>query len=173
MVQKIAAGLGRIGMGGVIAAFVILAAVVFILISALGETASAAVDTAAGRQFPCTVQTVYDGDGPINCSEVDLAGKQVRVRLRGIEAREADNSCRYPDLCPKATGEAARAELTRLAVGRLECTSYGPSYSNVNASCRTATGADLSCEMLRTGTAVRWPEYDPEGRLVSCVPPSR
>ena len=52
-------------------------------------------------------------------------------------------------------GEAAKAELTRLAVGRLECTSYGPSYSNVNASCRTATGADLSCEMLRTGTAVR------------------
>ena len=173
MVEKTGGWLGRIGLGGIVIGLIIVAAMLFILVSALGDTGSAAVDTSAGRPFPCPVQAVYDGDGPINCTEVDLEGKQVRVRLRGIEAREVDNACRYPDLCPKATGEAAKAALTRIAVGRLECTSYGPSYSNVNASCRTATGADLSCEMLRTGTAVRWPEYDPEGRLVSCIPPNR
>ena len=152
---------------------IILAAVAFILFNAFGEASSATVDTAAGQQFACTVQDVYDGDGPINCAETDASGKQVRVRLRGIEAREADNSCRYENLCPEASGQQAREQLQRLAVGRLQCTSFGPSYSNVDASCRNPQGADISCEMLRSGAAVRWPQYDPDGRLLPCVPGRR
>ncbi|MGZ8336283.1 MAG: thermonuclease family protein [Allosphingosinicella sp.] len=171
--EKEGTGRGGIGGGTIAIGLIILAAIAFILFSALGNRASAVVDTAAGRQFPCTVQTVYDGDGPINCAETDAEGKQVRVRLRGIEAREADNSCRYPDLCPAASGAEARAALTRLAVGRLQCTSFGPSYENVDASCRAPDGADISCEMLRGGMAVRWPQYDPEGRLIPCVPTRR
>lgn len=165
---------GRIGAGGIAIGLIIVAAIAFILFSALGDRASAVVDTAAGKQFPCTVQSVYDGDGPINCAETDTEGNPVRVRLRGIEARDADNSCRLAaDRCPRASGAEAKAELTRLAVGRLQCTSFGPSYNRVDSSCRTAAGLDVSCEMIRRGMAVRWPEYDPEGRLISCVPPRR
>ncbi len=157
--------------GGAIAiALIILAAIAFILFSALGQAASTGIDTTSGNDFPCTVQSVYDGDGPINCAETDITGKQVRVRLRGIEARETDNSCRYENLCPEASGAEAKAQLTRLAVGRLDCTSFGPSYNNVDASCRNPSGQDISCEMLRSGAAVRWPQYDPDGRLIPCVP---
>lgn len=163
----------RIGIGGVAIGGIIAAAVLFILVNLLHEASPAQVSTANGKQFPCTVISVYDGDGPINCSERDTKGQQVIVRLRGIEAREADNKCPRADLCPKASGEESKAALTRLAVGRLQCTSFGPSYTRVNASCRTPTGQDLSCEMLRAGAAVRWPEYDPEGRLKRCVAAAR
>ncbi|MDB5668600.1 MAG: hypothetical protein JWL74_1550 [Alphaproteobacteria bacterium] len=173
MAQAAAEGLRKIAGGAIAVALIILAAIAFILFSALGQTSSAAVDTAAGNDFPCTVQSVYDGDGPINCAETDTAGKRVRVRLRGIEAREADNSCRYEDLCPEASGAEAKAHLTRLAVGQLECVSFGPSYNNVDASCRNRSGQDVSCEMLRSGAAVRWPQYDPDGRLLACVPAPR
>lgn len=152
---------------------VILAALGFIAFSIMGDLEPEAVDTSAGKTFPCTVVSVYDGDGPINCAEVDLKGQQVRVRVRGIEARDADNTCSSPDLCPAATGEQGKDALTKLAVGRLTCVSHGPSYSRVNAGCRTASGADLACEMLKTGTAVRWPAYDPEGKLLACVPGRR
>ena len=173
MAQDSAAELRKVSTGAIAIALIILAAIAFILFSALGQASSAAVDTASGSQFPCTVQSVYDGDGPINCAENDTTGKQVRVRLRGIEAREADNSCRYENLCPEASGAEAKAQLTRLAVGRLECTSFGPSYNNVDASCRNPAGQDISCEMLRSGAAVRWPQYDPDGRLIPCVPAPR
>lgn len=163
---------GRLGAGGIAVGLIIIAAVAFILFSMLADRASAVVDTAAGQQFPCTVQSVYDGDGPINCAEFDTEGKPVRVRLRGIEARDADNSCQLPeDQCPRASGGAAKAALTRLAVGRLQCTSFGPSYDRVDSSCVAADGTDISCEMIRTGNAVRWPEYDPDGRMVGCIPP--
>lgn len=160
----------KVGMGGVAIGGIIAAAMLFILLNVLQEASPAQVSTAKGKQFPCTVLSVYDGDGPINCSEKDTKGKQVIVRLRGIEAREADNKCPRANLCPKASGEESKAALTRLAVGRLQCTSFGPSYNRVDASCRSPTGADLSCEMLRAGAAVRWPEFDPEGRLKRCVP---
>ena len=173
MAQGAAEGLRKVSGGAIAIALIILAAIAFILFSALGQASSAAVDTASGNQFPCTVQSVYDGDGPINCAETDAAGKQVRVRLRGIEAREADNSCRYENLCPEASGAEAKAQLARLAVGRLDCTSFGPSYNNVDASCRNPSGQDISCEMLRSGAAVRWPQYDPDGRLIACVPARR
>lgn len=169
IVAQGASRLGNVRGSVIVIALVILVAVAFILFSAFGQASSTTVDTAAGSQFSCTVQDVYDGDGPINCAETDTSGKQVRVRLRGIEAREADNTCRYENLCPDASGQEAREQLTRLAVGRLECTSFGPSYNNVDASCRNPSGEDISCEMLRSGAAVRWPQYDPEGRLIPCV----
>ena len=163
----------RVGLGGVLIGLIIVAAIIFIIVSVTRDLAGEPVDTAAGREFPCTVESVYDGDGPINCTEKDLNGQPVKVRLRGIEARETDNSCQVPNLCTAASGEAAKAELVRLAVGRMTCTSFGPSYSRVDASCRNAAGVDLSCEMIRTGNAARWTQYDPEGRLAACVPQSR
>jgi endonuclease YncB( thermonuclease family) len=160
-------------LGGLLIGLIISAAIVFIAVSVSRDLAGEPVDTAAGREFPCTVESVYDGDGPINCTEKDANGQPVKVRLRGIEARETDNSCQVPNLCTAASGEAAKAMLVSLAVGRLQCTSFGPSYSRVDASCRNAAGVDLSCEMIRTGNAARWAQYDPEGRLAACVPPAR
>jgi endonuclease YncB( thermonuclease family) len=163
----------RIGLGGFVVAAIILLAVAFIAVSAMRDLSETQVDTSAGHEFPCTVESVYDGDGPINCTEKDLSDQPVRVRLRGIEARENDNSCQAPGICPNATGQQAKEALTRLATGRLTCTSFGPSYSRVDASCRNSAGQDLSCEMVRSGNASRWPQYDPEGRLAPCVPQPR
>jgi len=163
----------KIGVGGLVIGAIIIAALIFIVASVAHDAAPAKVNTAAGKEFSCTVTSVYDGDGPINCSELDQKGQQVTVRLRGIEARENDNTCPRDDLCPKASGAEAKAVLTKLAVGRLQCVSYGPSYNRVDARCTNPQGLDLSCEMLRSGTAIRWPQYDPEGRLVSCTPRAR
>jgi len=162
-----------IGVRPIVIGLVILAALIFIIISAMASRKPETVDTASGRSFACTVLSVYDGDGPINCAEIDKAGQQVKVRLRGIEAREIDNSCRYADLCPQASGADAKAELTRIAVGRMQCVSFGPSYNRVDAACHTASGVNVSCEMIRRGKAVRWPEYDPTGLMIPCIPPHR
>jgi endonuclease YncB( thermonuclease family) len=162
----------RLGIGALAIGLIIIAAIAFIAVNALGDRAVTQVDLAVGKTFPCTVQSVYDGDGPINCTEQDLSGNPVRVRIRGIEARDSDNSCRHPNLCPEASGAEAKAMLERFAVGRLECTSFGPSYNRVDAFCRNARGQDLSCEMLKSRMAVRWEQYDPDGRLLPCVPPA-
>lgn len=159
----------RIGSGGIAIFLIIAAALVFILANVIGDRAMERFDTSAGQQFPCTVLSVYDGDGPINCAERNLEGKQVMVRLRGIEAREMDNSCQA-EVCPEVSGAEAKAQLTRLAFGRLQCESFGPSYDRVDASCRNPLDQDLSCELVRSGAAVRWPEYDPEGRMLPCIP---
>jgi endonuclease YncB( thermonuclease family) len=160
----------KYGAGALAVAGIIVAALAFILFNVLDHKQAARVNVAAGAEFPCTVRSVYDGDGPINCAEIDLAGRAVSVRLRGIEAREADNSCRHDDLCPAATGQQAKEKLTQLAVGQLECVSFGPSYNRVDARCISATGVDISCEMIRSGMASRWPQYDPDGRLIACIP---
>ncbi|WP_159873576.1 thermonuclease family protein [Novosphingobium sp. 9U] len=158
------------GMGAVIAA-IIIGAVAFILFNVVRDMAPVRVDTAAGERFRCSVLSVFDGDGPIACSEVDQDGQPVLIRLRGIEAREMDDTCHQFDLCPDASGQAAKAELSRLAAGRLECVSYGPtSFGRVGALCRNGRGVDLSCAMLKSGMAARWAQYDPEGRLLGCQP---
>ena len=173
MAEGVRSGLRRAHAGAIALGAIISSAVAFIIFSAVDVATAAVVDVAPGRQFSCTVQSVYDGDGPINCAEIDQSGKQVVLRLRGIEAREADDTCRRQDICPNATGAAGKEQLTRLAVGRLECTSFGPSYNSVDVFCRNAAGIDISCEMIRSGAAARWPEYDPDGRLLPCVPQRR
>lgn len=163
---------GEIGTGGLAIAGVILAAVIFILANVVSNLNPEQVDISTGSRFTCTVLSVYDGDGPINCAEVDGEGQQVRVRLRGIDAREPDNSCQV-DVCPPMSGEDAKAIATRLARGRLQCTSFGPSYNRVDSSCINPEGVDISCELIRRGAAVRWPQYDREERLTHCVPARR
>lgn len=160
----------RLGRGGILVALVIAGAVAFIILNVIRDLAPARVNTATKSHFSCSVLSVYDGDGPINCSEVDQDGQPVQIRLRGIEAREPDDSCYHTDICPKASGAEAKAELTRLAVGRLQCVSFGPSYGRVDARCTNESGVDISCAMLKSGKAVRWPEYDPDGLLIPCVP---
>lgn len=133
----------------------------------------------SGQTFTCTATRVWDGDGPIWCREGP------RIRLAGIAAREMDGSCRPGHPCPDASAEAAKAALVALlggeatarareghaiVVGRvLSCTSRGGARGNrTSALCMLPDGRDLSCEMLRTGTVVRWPSFDRERRLTRC-----
>jgi endonuclease YncB( thermonuclease family) len=162
------------GTGSTLVASIILGALAFISFNVLRDMAPRRIDTAAGARFTCSVLSVYDGDGPISCAEIDQDDQPVQVRLRGIEARETDDTCHHPHLCPDASGLAAKAELTRIAVGQIRCLSFGPtSYGRIGAACSTKSGVDLSCAMVKSGTAVRWPEYDPEGRLLACGPRTR
>lgn len=106
----------------------------------------------AGQSFACTPTRVWDGDGPIWCSEGP------RIRLAGIAAREIDGTCRTNQPCPRATATDARDHLVSLvgrAIGRsaeghilvrgarLTCLSDGDgSGSRTAAWCRTAAGMD-------------------------------
>ncbi|MFN3725982.1 MAG: thermonuclease family protein [Allosphingosinicella sp.] len=134
---------------------------------------------AAGQTFTCTPTRVWDSDGPIWCAEGP------RVRLSGIAAREMDGTCRQNQPCPSASAEAARDRLARLLgtiVGRsreghllvrgpsLSCLSAGSGGGSRTAAwCTTRQGVDLSCVMVRSGTALRWARYDPQGRLRQCA----
>jgi endonuclease YncB( thermonuclease family) len=124
---------------------------------------------AAGTSFTCTPTRVWDGDGPIWCAEGP------RIRLAGIAARETDGSCRPHHPCPKASADAARNRLVDLVgrpVGRtreghvlvrgepMECTSAGAAGGSRTAAwCVQPDGADLSCEMVASGLALRWDRY--------------
>ena len=120
--------------------------------------------------FACTVAVVVDGDG-VRCRERDLSGREIRVRLSGINARElTGDPCPAPRPCVEASGIAARAALQRIAPAgtRLQCRAMGRSWRRVSAFCRREGGVDLSCAMLRTGTVAYWVEYDRDGRLRRC-----
>ena len=124
---------------------------------------------ARGAAFDCTPIKVWDGDGPIHCSEGP------RIRLSGIAAREADGSCRPDHPCPEAAAEAARDALVALLGRRLSvaatghvlvegpalrCTSEGPAGGKRTAAwCVSPTAGDLSCAMVASGTVLKWDRY--------------
>ena len=124
----------------------------------------------AGPSFTCTPTRVWDGDGPIWCAEGP------KIRLAAIAAREIDETCKPAHPCPSASGGSARAALVRL-IGKprgrsreghllvearpLACVSRGSGKGERTAAlCKTASGTDLSCAMVRGGYALRWPQYD-------------
>ncbi len=128
----------------------------------------------AGQSFTCTPIRVWDGDGPIWCTEGP------RVRLSGIAAREIDGTCRDNQPCPTASAEASRDYLVSLIgepVGRsreghvlvnaapLHCLSTGSGGGDRTAAwCVTGNGVDLSCAMVSAGMALRWERYWREHR---------
>jgi endonuclease YncB( thermonuclease family) len=136
--------------------------------------ALASIVVAPGTQFTCTPVAVWDGDGPIWCAEGP------RVRLAGIAARELDGTCRPGHPCPAVTGIAARDRLVvllggargslptghiRVAAPPLRCLSDGSAGGTRTAAwCKTSTGADLSCAMVREGMAEKWARHWREGR---------
>lgn len=115
----------------------------------------------------CDAIAVWDGDGPIICAD----GR--KIRLAGIAAREMEGTCRPGHPCPPRSGVASRDRLVQLlggARGRwkkehvavratLRCDVTGFNYGRVTAFCRTATGIDLNCEMLKGGYAKIWPKH--------------
>lgn len=123
----------------------------------------------AGEVFECTPVRVWDGDGPVRCSEGP------RIRLSGIAAREIDGTCRQNQPCPEAAGIEARDGLVRL-VGRstgttseghilvegptMRCLSDGSGGGNrTGAWCVSPIGGDLSCAMVASGYALKWDRY--------------
>lgn len=125
---------------------------------AYGGPSSNGATTGAGS-FTCSVASITDGD-TFRCAEVGADGRQVRVRLSGISARERDGSCGVGHPCPAATAEASTAALDRLAAGQvLTCQANGETYGRIAAFCSTAGGVDLSCAMLASGTVERWDRH--------------
>jgi endonuclease YncB( thermonuclease family) len=152
---------------------VIVSALVFIAASMLGRLGIQTVDTSAGSAFPCTVVKVMDGDGPVICEEQDQRGQQVQVRLRGIEARDGDGNCRLAQGCPEMNWLEAKAVLVRIAGARMNCVSHDTYRDRVDSFCSTPAGVDIACELIKMGAAVRWPEFDQDGRLLRCIPGRR
>jgi endonuclease YncB( thermonuclease family) len=108
--------------------------------------------------FTCTVASITDGD-TFRCAETEASGKQIRVRLSGVAAREKDGTCSTGHPCPDATAEAATATLRRLALGReLTCRQVGTTYDRRAAFCRVGR-VDLSCAMVASGTVAKWPKH--------------
>lgn len=131
--------------------------------------ANAALVVPEGRNFTCTPIAVWDGDGPIWCSEGP------RIRLSGIATREMDETCSAGHPCPATSGLKARNELVKLLGGSkgtmstghirvraraLKCVSKGNGVgSRTAAFCRRQDGVDLSCAMVAGGWALRWERY--------------
>lgn len=124
----------------------------------------------AGDTFECRPTLVWDGDGPIWCSN------RIKVRLAGIAARELDGSCRSGHPCPDAGGSTARDFLVSLLGVRLDqmptghiavasnitlqCTSTGSAGGDrTGAWCTSVQTGDLSCTMVENGYAARWDRY--------------
>lgn len=129
----------------------------------------AAVIIPSGQSFACTPVRVWDGDGPIWCAEGP------RIRLSGIAAREMDGSCKAAHPCPKADPVRSRDALVEL-VGRrtgiapqghiivtgptMLCRSVGRAGGDrTGAFCVSPRSGDLSCRMVASNWAVKWPKY--------------
>jgi endonuclease YncB( thermonuclease family) len=136
----------------------------------IGTLALLAVNVVpAGQEFTCTPVRVWDGDGPVWCSEGP------RVRLAGIAARELDGSCRVNQPCPDAPAVEARDALVKLIgvpTGRsmeghvlvkgpsMRCTSVGNGVGTRTAAwCVSPMGGDVSCAMVKGGGALMWERY--------------
>jgi endonuclease YncB( thermonuclease family) len=105
------------------------------------------------------VTAVSDGD-TFRCREREADGRQIRVRLSGVAARERDGSCAPGHPCPDASAESATRELSALAAGRrLDCRQVGDTHARRAAFCSREDGVDLSCAMVESGTTLVWQRH--------------
>jgi endonuclease YncB( thermonuclease family) len=110
-------------------------------------------------RFTCTVASITDGD-TFRCVEGDATGRQIRIRISGVDAREKDGTCAPGHPCATASAEAATQELQQLVSGQvLSCDPVGNTYGRVSAWCYRADGTDVSCAMMASGTVARWWKY--------------
>lgn len=138
--------------------FVLAAMAGWIGYRALAVPVGPAVSGSA-ETFSCTVASVTDGD-TFRCSELDASGRQIRVRIAGIDARERNGSCAPGHPCASASAEAATAALFDLVDGqRLQCDPENLTYGRIAAFCRRNDGRDISCAMVDSGTVARWERY--------------
>lgn len=139
------------------------------LLNFLTITAAPAQIIKAGETFACTPTAVWDGDGPIWCAEGP------KVRIAGVAAREIDGSCRANQPCPTTSAVDARDRLVQLLGGpqriqpdghvvvhsaTMVCRSQGSAGGSRTAAwCNSPVFGDLSCAVVRSGGAIRWPRY--------------
>lgn len=123
----------------------------------------------AGQGFQCTPTLVWDGDGPVFCAEGP------KLRIAGVAAREIDGSCRTNQPCPPVSGTDARDRLVSILGGvrgitadghvvvraaTMTCMSDGSAGGARTAAwCTSPAFGDLSCAVVASGGAVRWPRY--------------
>lgn len=124
---------------------------------------------AAGQTFTCTPTAVWDGDGPIWC------GEGPKIRIAGVAAREMDGSCSAGHPCPAVSATEARDRLVKLLGGprgtlptghikvqtvTMTCVSEGSAGGSRTAAwCTSPVFGDLSCAVVKAGSAVRWSRY--------------
>ena len=113
--------------------------------------------------FVCTVVSLHDADGPIRCCN------GVKIRVAGVNSREVDGTCRRNAPCPVMRHEQAKPIAERLVLRKmLTCQPVDRSYRWIVAVC-SFTGFDhkrgkvgqieLSCALIASGAAVKWPSY--------------
>lgn len=129
----------------------------------------AAAVVPAGQSFQCTPIRVWDGDGPIWCTEGP------RVRLSGVAAKELDGSCKSGHPCPKPDPVQSRDALVAL-IGKpvgfareghvlvrgptMTCRSDGGAGGDRTAAfCVSPKSGDVSCNMIAGGWAAKWQRY--------------
>lgn len=119
-------------------------------------TETGQIARAALPSFRCQVASVHDGD-TLRCAD------GTRVRLHAVAAREIDETCSPGHPCPAASALAARETLLRLAAGQtLDCVQTGTSYNRIAAICRTPSGTEINCAMVKSGTTLLWERFDRE-----------
>jgi len=91
------------------------------------------VTVPAGQQFDCTPTHLWDGNGPIWCSEGP------RIRLSGIAALELDGSCSSGQLCPESDPIASRDALVSLLGDRTGVGRHGHILIAGPTMCCTST----------------------------------
>lgn len=123
----------------------------------------------SGQSFSCTPVRVWDGDGPIWCDEGP------RIRLSGIATREMDGTCKPGHPCPEIDPIRSRDALVRLIGQRtgvarqghilvkgptMACRSVGSAgRERTGAFCTSPLSGDLSCRMVESKMADKWPKY--------------
>lgn len=123
-----------------------------LVLSRGGGDLVSAQDSGWAYDFACDVAYVNDGD-TLRCRD------GTRVRLHAIAARETDGSCSPGHTCTTASASMSTAALTQLAGRRITCIQTGTSYQRVTAICRNASGVEINCAMVRSGTTLVWERF--------------
>ncbi len=110
--------------------------------------------TGQSRSLISGLATVVDGD--------TIAIDGVRIRLEGIDAPEASQSCERADGTAWACGHAATRELIRIVANQaVDCEDLGPDkYGRTLGVCFVG-GQDINAEMVRRGLAWAFVKYSP------------
>lgn len=116
----------------------------------------------------CEVVSVYDADGPIRCRN------GVKIRVAGVQAPDFTSAepCRRGKpgyVCDDREAERSRVIAERLVLRKtLTCQPVGTSYKRVVARCTLPDGRSLSCALIASGAAVKWPSYWRRYRMGEC-----
>jgi endonuclease YncB( thermonuclease family) len=127
-------------------AFALAGALAFISIPLLAGELAHSAETLAGRA------TVIDGD------TISIGG--THVRLEGIDAPEASQTCARKWIGSWSCGAAATKELSRLVAGRrVDCEAQGhDKYGRMLGIC-FVDGRDINAELVRSGLAWAFVKY--------------